>query len=105
MQNLWDWAKVDTIDGVEYLFTLLDHCAQFEKEFGIESGKKMRRKHRPTFQDHAKYIQNNIVRSFRSGILQYDERIREMYNMAKYLHLPSMKGGDYNDSYWSLSDT
>ena len=38
-----------------------------------------------------KYVRNDIVKPFRVKILLYAERVREMHELAKYLHPPSMK--------------
>ena len=32
MEQFWDWAKLDAIDGAGYLFTGPECCAYFEKK-------------------------------------------------------------------------
>ena len=71
IEQFWDWSKVDDINGAGDLFTGPDHCFYFYKELWLELGKSMWRKHRITFQDHVKYICNDIVKPFRVGVLQY----------------------------------
>ena len=64
----------------------------------------MRRKNWPIFQDHVKYIHNNIVNPFMVRILQYAERVWELHNLAKYLPPPSMKGDEYDQADWDVND-
>ena len=52
----------------------------------------MCRKHRSIYQDHIKYIWNDIVKPFKVKIIRYAERVNEMHDLAKYLLPPSMKG-------------
>ena len=52
----------------------------------------MWRKHPSVFQDHVKYVYNDIVKPFRVEILKYNRRVREMHDLAKYLPPPSIKG-------------
>ena len=69
------------VDGNYYLGA--DKCINFEKDTWFKLGKSMWKKHQSFFQDHIKYIHNNIVKPFRVVILQYDERVREMHDLAK----------------------
>ena len=62
----------------------------------------MRRKHRSVYQDHLKYIRNDIVKPFGVKILRYDERVREIHDLEKYLPLPSMKGMGAEAANWSV---
>ena len=64
----------------------------------------MWRKNRITFQDHVKYTHNNIVKTFRVGILQYAERFRDMHGLAKYLPPPLTKGREYDEEYWAVCE-
>ena len=52
----------------------------------------MCRKHRSIFQYHNKYIHNEIVKPLRVIIIEYAERVGEMYDLTKYLPPPSTKG-------------
>ena len=52
----------------------------------------MWRKDQNVYQDHMKYVHNDIVKPFKVKILRYDERVREMHDLVKYLTPPSMKG-------------
>ena len=104
MEDLWYWAKVDTIDGSGYPISGSDRCAYFQKELWFELVNIMWSKHRSTFQDHDKYIHNDIVKPFRVVILQYAERVCEMHDLAKYLPPPLTKGQEYNDADWDVCD-
>ena len=104
MEQFWDWSKVETINGAGDLFTGPDRCTYFEKELWFELIKGMWRKQRITFQDHVKYIHNDIVKPFRFIILRYVECIREINYLDKYLPPPLMKDGDYDEADWSVRD-
>ena len=51
----------------------------------------MCKKHRRVFQDHVKYIHNDIVKPSRVVILQYTKRVHDIHYIVKYLPPPSMK--------------
>ena len=52
----------------------------------------MWRKHCSLFQDHLKYIHNDIVKPFHVGILRNDECFQDIHELEKYLPPPSVKG-------------
>ena len=55
-----------------------------------------------TFQEHAKYIHTDVVKTFRVGILQFSERVHYMHDLAKYLPPSSMKWQEYNEADWAV---
>ena len=77
-------------------------CAYFEKDLWFELVKSMWCNHSSTFQDHVKYIHNDIVKPFRFLTLQYAECIHDMNDIPKYLPAPSMKHGHYDEAYWAV---
>ena len=62
----------------------------------------MRKKNLILFQDHVKYIHNDIVKHFRVRILRYAEHVQDMHNLAKYLPPPSMKDKSYKSANWDV---
>ena len=54
------------------------------------------------FQYHANHIHNEVVKTFRVGILKYAERIREMHYLDMYLPTHLMKEGEYNKADWDV---
>ena len=102
MEQFWAWAEVDYIYGSGDMFLGTYRWNYFEKEVWFELGKSMWRKYISTLQYHVKYIHNDIMKPLRVGILQNAERVRKMHGLAKYLSPPSMKGGDYDHSYWTI---
>ena len=52
----------------------------------------MWRKHQSVYQDHLKYIPNDIVKPFHVKILRHTDQVREMNALEKYLHPTLMKG-------------
>ena len=49
-------------------------------------------KHRSVYQDHLKYVRNDIVKPLKVKILRYAEHVRDIHYLSKYLPTPSMKG-------------
>ena len=64
----------------------------------------MQRKHRLVFQDNVKYINNNISKPFRVGILQYDNHIHQVHDLDKLLPTNLKKEGMMDQEYWSVRD-
>ena len=62
----------------------------------------MWRKHHNTFLDHVKYIHNDIVKPFRTRILQCAECVRNIHDLSKYMHPTPKKGGDCNQADWNV---
>ena len=90
-EDFWTWAKTDTrgYDGNDYLDQ--DKCVDFNRELWFELGKCMCRKHLSVYQDHMKYVHNDIVKPFKVKILYYATRVCEMHDIEKYLPPTLMK--------------
>ena len=71
-------------------------------ELWFSLGKFVWRNHRSVYQDHMKYICNDIVKPFKVKILHYADRVREMHNLAKYLPPPLMKGEIAEAANWTV---
>ena len=96
------WAKTYTTGYYRHPYLVNGNFVEFEKELWFELGKCMWRKHRIVYQDHMKYVHNDIVIPFKVKILRYAERVHEMHDLAKYLPTPSMKGESAMASNWSV---
>ena len=59
-------------------------------------------KHRSVFQEHVKYIHNDIVKPLRFVILHYSERVHEMHNLEKYLPSILMKVVGTKEAGWDI---
>ena len=57
-----------------------DRCRKVEKYIWFDLGKSMRRKHQSTYQDHIKYIHNDIAKTFRVIIIQYAEQLTSTFD-------------------------
>ena len=68
----------------------------------VQVGECMWRKHGRVYQDHMKYVHNDIVKPFKVKVLRYAKRVREMHNLAKYLSPPSMKEESAMSDNWSV---
>ena len=55
----------------------------FSHRDGTGLGKSVWKNHRSVFQDHVKYIHNDILKPSIVGILQYAECVRYMHVLAK----------------------
>ena len=62
--KLSTWAKKDDIVYDEDAYLRLDKCVGFDKEIWFELKKCMWRKHRSIYQDHLKYVCNDILKPF-----------------------------------------
>ena len=62
----------------------------------------MWRKHQSVYQDHMKYVCNDIVKPFKVKILRYAKRVRDMNDLLKYLPPPSMNGESEKAANWSV---
>ena len=62
----------------------------------------MWRMHWSVYQDHMEYIHNDIVNPFKVKIPRYNEPLREIYVLAKYLHPPSMKDKSAEEANWAF---
>ena len=87
-ENLWDCARVDVTHVDKEPVSGAEHCNGTKEEIWFDLRKSICRKHWSTFQDHVKYIHNEIVKPFRVNILHYGERVREMHDIYKYLPPP-----------------
>ena len=91
--QFWTWSKVYVRDTDGYPpISRVDCCTYFYKDLWFELGKSIWRKHRSIFQDHVKYMHNDVVNPFRVGILHYSEHILDMHYLTNVLPPPSKKG-------------
>ena len=92
IEDFWTGEKSDTIgyDGHAYLG--INKCVEFERELWFDVEKCMWRKNQSVYQDHMKYVRNDIVKPFKVKTLRYAKRVREIHELAKYLPTPLMKG-------------
>ena len=104
MEHLWNWDKVDGRDADGDPISGAENCTYFEKELWFDLGNIMRMKHRSLFKDHAKYTHNDIVNLLRPGILHYAEHISEMHDIANFIHPPTKKGDEYDQSDWTICE-
>ena len=61
----------------------------------------MWRKHRSVYQDHMNYIRSDIVKHFKVKVLHYAERVSEIYDLARYLPPPLIKGESADVANWT----
>ena len=101
-ENLWTWDKTDTTGYDGHPFLAQDKCVNFERELWFELGKCVWRKKWSIYQDHMKYIQNEIVKPLKFKNFCYAECVHEMHDLAKHLPPPPMKGGSAEADYWTV---
>ena len=78
--DLWTWAKTESMGYDGHAYLAMDMRVNLERERWFESRICMWRKHRSVYQDHMKYICNDIVNPFSVKIFRDAERVREMYD-------------------------
>ena len=101
-EDFWTWDKSDGIDYDKDDYLRLDKFVKFEKELWFELGKAIWRKYWSVFQDHLKYIRNDIVKPLCVGILRYAKRVQDIHDLVKHLTPPLIKGGFYEASNWKF---
>ena len=80
------------------------NCEEFKCMIWFKLGKKMWKKHRNVFYEHVEYLKNLIRKPFDMTIMDYVERIREMWYLKRYLPPPSLKNETYSEALWSMLD-
>ena len=100
----WTWAKSDGLAYYRDAYLVLEKCVEFEKDVWFGLGEAMWRNHWSVFQDHLKFIRNDIVKPFRVGTLQSTKRVQEMHNLSKHLPPLLMKVNGYEAANWKLRD-
>ena len=90
-EAFWNWAKTDTTGYDRHPLLFGDKCVDFRRELWFELGELMCRKHWSVYQDHMKYIQNDIVMLFIVKLIRYSGHVREIHDLSKYLPPPLMK--------------
>ena len=93
---------MDTTGYDRHDYLARDKCINFERELCFELCKCMRIKHQSVYQDHMKYVRNDIVKPFKVKIIRYAERVREMHDLEKYLPPPYMKGESATAANWNV---
>ena len=94
--------KTDTLGYDGHYYPALDKFVNFERELWFDLGKCMWGKHRSVYQDHMKYVRNDILKPFKVKILRCSERVLEMHDLAKYLSPPLMKGESSEAAGWTV---
>ena len=83
IEQFWSCKNLDGIDADGDAYLGADRWINFEKYIWFKLGHSMWKKRWDVFQYHFKYIHNDIMKPFWVGILQYSERVFEMYDLAK----------------------
>ena len=61
MNRLWTWSNIYVLDSDRGSYSGAYRCIDFDKYIWFGLVKSMCKKHRSVFQDHVKYIHNDIV--------------------------------------------
>ena len=75
IEQVCTWANQYGITRSRYKSLEADIFIDFDKCIQFDLGTSMCKSHWSVFQDHIKYIHNDILKSFRVGTLQYAERV------------------------------
>ena len=100
-ENFSTWDKTDTAGYDKHAYLSRDKCFVFERDLWFELGKFMWSKHQSVYQDHMKYICNDIVNTFKVKILCYTDHVHEMHYLDKYLPPSLMKGESAEADNWT----
>ena len=80
-EDFWNWTKKDITGYGVHDYLARDKCVDFERELWFELGKCMWRNQRIVYQDHMKYVRNDIVKHSKVKILRYAERVHDMHDL------------------------
>ena len=92
MDQFWNCVKLDGVNASRCVYLDSDSCLNSEKEVWFDSGKIIWNKQWRVFQEHIKYIHNDIVKPFRGSILQYPECTHEIHYILNHFPPHQMKG-------------
>ena len=56
------------------------------------------KKHRSVFDDHLRYVQNDVTNTYKERIIKYTEFMHEMINLSQYLSPTCIKGEYYRNN-------
>ena len=58
-------------------------------------GRYMWKNYRIVFDDHIIYVKNDTQNTYKMGIINYAERVRDFFELAKYLPPPIRNNEEY----------
>ena len=99
---LCTWDKSDGLAYNEDACLVLEKCVNFKKDIWLDLVKAVWRNHRIIFQDHLKYIFNDIVKPLFVGTLHFADTVQDMHDLSNHLPPPSIKGGGYEPANWKF---
>ena len=97
-------AKADGRESDGNKISGSDWCKEFEKELWFDMGNSMWRENCYVFQDHVKYIYNDILNPYRVVIIQCAKRVPGMHDIIKFMYPTSKKGDEYDMEDWNACD-
>ena len=80
----------------------MDKYVDLERELWFELGNCMWRKHRNVYQDHMKYVRNDIFKPFKVKNFRYTKCVCGMHDLAKYLPPPLVKVKSSEAANWTV---
>ena len=70
VEAFWNWDKTDTTGYGGHTYLARNKCVDFDRELWLKLEKCMWRNHWSVYQDHMKYIHNDVLKPFRVKILR-----------------------------------
>ena len=75
-----------------------DPCIYLQSDLWFKIGQAMRKNHCNMFDDNIRYVNNDIPKYFKMGILQNSDNVFEMFELAKYL-APTIRNNEECRNY------
>ena len=88
MEYLWTFENTDGLDADGDDIYGEDRCTDIERDLWLHIGNYTWKKNRSVFDDHMKYVNNDINNIYRVKILHYYDTTHEIYELYQYLYPP-----------------
>ena len=92
LDNLWEFCKTNVLGEAGDAITAKDRLIYLDRDLWFMLGRLMQNRHHNVFDEHIYYIMNQ--KTFKTSILNYDEHVRDMFEMTKLIPPPSRKNGE-----------
>ena len=79
-------------------------CLHYERLVMFEVGIKAWRTHNDVYDEHMRYLKNDIVKPINMSIQELLDRVEDMYLFKQFIQPPSKKGQDAGDANWKKRD-
>ena len=76
-------SATELAEKKKQLMTGEEHCANFERHIYYKIGKIIWHDHGSVYEEQLKYLQNDICKPYKYSMIQYTERVRDLFEILK----------------------